>query len=105
MEYKKLTKKTLPPIDNRKRFLLWRDARSTDGGFATVAQRVQYNDNAPYIRYVKPFKGWKVLRPDDYRNCLWAEIETPPQITARMERRQLRQREREKRKASAKQSA
>ena len=54
-EYKKLTKKTMPPIDNRKRFIIWLDARSTDGGFPTIAQRVQYNDNAPYIMYVKPF--------------------------------------------------
>ena len=102
MEYKKLTKKFLPPIDNRKRFILWLDARSTDGGFPTVAQRVQYNDNAPYIRYVKPFKGWKVLPPGEYKDCLWAEIETPAQVVERMERHALRERERECRKQARK---
>ena len=102
MEYQKLKKGSMPPIDNHKRFLLWRDARSTDGGFATIAQRVQYNDNAPYIMYVKPFQGWKVLRPADYKDCLWTEIETPAQITARMERKALRKQERERRKAMEK---
>ena len=75
-EYKKLTGKTMPPIDNRKRFILWRGVRDTDGGFPSTAKRVQYNDNEPYIRF-ETINGWKVLSPDEYKDCLWAEIETP----------------------------
>lgn len=95
-EYKKLTGKTMPPIDNRKRFILWRGVRDTDGGFPSTAKRVQYNDNEPYIRF-ETVNGWKVLSPGEYKDCLWAEIETPAQVVERMERHALRERERQKR--------
>lgn len=104
MEYRKLKNDSLPPIDNRKRFILWRGVLDDDGGFPAIAKRVQYGDNPPYIMFTT-IKGWKALQREEYKECLWSEIETPPQIAARQERKALRQREREKRKASAKQSA
>ena len=73
MDWHKLTAKDLPPVDNRRSFLLWLGVHE-DGGFPVQAKRVQYNDNPPYIRYVTP-SGWRVL--ENPRGVLWAEIEEP----------------------------
>ena len=89
-EYKKLTEKTMPPIDNRKHFILWRGLPDDDGGFPALAKRVQYNNNEPYIRF-ETINGWKVLSLGEYKDCLWAEIETPAQVVELMERHALRE--------------
>ena len=83
MEWHKLTKRSLPPVDNRKRFLLWLGAHE-DGGFPVVAAHVQYDGNPAYIRYVT-MKGWKVLEEEDFRGCMWAEIEPPEEAKAKLE--------------------
>ena len=87
MEYRKLKKESMPPVDNGTRFLLWRGVLDDDGGFPAIAKRVQYGDNPPYIMF-ETIKGWKVLQREEYKECLWTDIETPAQITARMERRE-----------------
>lgn len=84
MEWHKLTKKSLPPVDNRQRFLLWRGVNE-DGGFPVLAAHVQYSDNPSYIRYVT-MKGWKLLEEEDFRGCMWAEIEPPEEAKAAREK-------------------
>ena len=83
MKYKKLTKKTMPPVNNRHSFILWLGAKDTDGGFPLIAKRVEYDGKPPYIRYAKPFAGWIVLDESDYKDCIWAEIEIPVQVKSK----------------------
>ena len=78
MEYKKLTKKTMPPVDNRHSFILWLGTKDTDGGFPLIAKRVEYDGKPPYIRYAKPFAGWIVLDESGY-----TEIGIPEQVAAK----------------------
>lgn len=75
MEWKKLTTKTMPPVDNHKSFLLWLGLNE-DGGFPVLAKRVQYNAPEPYIRYCT-CNGWKALGKEEYAECFWAAIEPP----------------------------
>ena len=51
---------------------------------------MQYNNNEPYIRF-ETINGWKVLSLGEYKDCLWAEIETPAQVVELMERHALRE--------------
>ena len=89
MEWKKLTARTMPPVDNRKRVLLWLGANE-DGGFPVIAARVKYNNDPPYIRY-STCNGWKVL--ENQRGVMWAEIEVPEQAKAKLaEWQKIRQR-------------
>lgn len=81
MEWKKLTARNMPPVNNSRRFLLWLGANE-DGGFPVLAARVQYNNDPPYIRY-STCNGWKVL--ENQRGVLWAEIEVPEQANAKLE--------------------
>ena len=83
MEWKKLTKKTLPPVDNHIGFILWLGLNE-DGGFPVHAKRVQYDNSPPYIRYVTP-TGWRLLEEKAYRGCLWAAIEEPEEAKAARE--------------------
>lgn len=77
MEWHKLTKNSLPPVDNKIGFILWRGVNE-DGGFPVLAKRVQYKDAPPYIRFVKP-TGWQLLEESAFRGCLWAAIDPPEQ--------------------------
>ena len=91
MEYKKLTKASMPPVSNSQYFILWRAANETDGGFPALAKRVQYDGKAPYIRYVKAFEGWVVLGESEYKTCLWAELEAPERVKAKWEKARQKQ--------------
>ena len=77
MEWHKLTKKNMPPVDNENSFLLWLGANE-DGGFPVLGKRVQYDGKEPYIRYITP-TGWQVLEESDFRGFLWAPIDPPEQ--------------------------
>ena len=103
MEYKKLNKKNMPPVDNHFPFLLWMGTNESDGGVAVTAKRCQYGEHQPYIRYLS-WKGWKVLPESHYKTCLWAALEMPEQVKRKLERAALRKRERECR-AKEKESA
>ena len=83
-EWHKLTKRSLPPVDNRTSFLLWRGINE-DGGFPVLAKHAQYNDKPPYIRYVTAF-GWQELLPKEYKGCMWAVIEPPEEARKKFEK-------------------
>ena len=80
--WKPFNKKSMPPVNNGKYFLICRGYREPGGGVMEVAKRVQYDDDEPYIRYIGFVGGnnrfdWVILEPEDYRKCLWQEIEYP----------------------------
>lgn len=71
VEWNKLNKKSLPPV-NGPRFLLLRGYRENGGGVLCVAQRDEYG-----IRYVGGENGWKYLPDDEYRTSVWQAVELP----------------------------
>jgi len=85
MKWRRLAKESMPEVNLFKGFLLWIGLRDDDGGFPCIAKHVQYGENPPYIRYVKP-SGWHVLEKESYRDCLWAEIDTPERVKRKRER-------------------
>lgn len=82
MAYYKLNMATMPPVDNRRYFILWRNAGEPDDMHPALAKRVQYQDT-PYIRYVT-CTGWQMLPHGDYKSCLWTELEPPSRKEQRM---------------------
>ena len=76
MLYKRLNKRSMPPVDNHWFFILWRGVNESDGGVPCLAKRVQYDGKPPYIRFVTP-DGWRLLEEKDFPNCRWAELEPP----------------------------
>ena len=77
-EWKRLNKRSMPPVDKDHEFLLARGVKTDPTPIIQIAKRVfRYGTNEPYIRFVKPFDGWCVLPEEDYKNCLWMEIKYP----------------------------
>ena len=81
-EWHKFTKDTMPPVNNGEWFLICRGYREPGGGVMSTAKRVQYDGDEPYIRYIGWVGGdskfdWVILEPEEYRKCLWQEIEYP----------------------------
>lgn len=75
--WKILEKKSMPAVDNHRSFLLCRGAFDPDDQLMSTAKRVQYDGKDPYIWYMRGAEGWAVLPEDQYRDCLWKEIEYP----------------------------
>ena len=71
----KLTKKSMPPVDIRTRFLLLRGYREIGGGVLCVACRDDHG-----IRYVGGEGGWKYLPDEEYRSSVWQAVELPKAV-------------------------
>lgn len=85
MIWHKLTKKSLPPVQNSKYFLLWRGIYE-DGGFPVLAKRVQFGDQRDAHIWRITINGAKLLEEEDYSGCMWAEIEPPEEAKAAREK-------------------
>ena len=83
LTWQPLTPQTMPSIDNNRFFLLWRGTRDIDGGFPSLAKRVQYGFDRPYIRYMTP-TGWKAIGHHEAKACLWADIPVPAGVQAKV---------------------
>ena len=74
MQWNKLTKKSMPPINET--VLLWRGIRDSDGGFPCVAKHCRVNGEE-YIRWRSYDELWQKLKPEEYRATRWAMIPKP----------------------------
>lgn len=81
MEWKRLTKATMPPVSNEKFFLICRGYKNPADKIMCTAKRVQYDGNEPYIRYIGHIGygefGWRELPNEEYRDTVWQEIDYP----------------------------
>ena len=79
-KWMKLEPGTMPPVRHGRRFLLMR-GMDPDDQIMNTAVRVQFDGKEPYIRYIGYIGpgefGWRILPEDEYRDCLWQEIEYP----------------------------